>query len=109
MSAAATKVAAAATACPRHSNICQTSQHVCRILVTDVIRSFKNPSSVDTNDSTIRQQYPATFRGLKQTRSSFEPAIYLDSGLSFDDSSEALCMGRGAWLSWLEGEGGGPG
>ena len=54
-----------------------------------------------TADS-IKQQYRTTFCALKHTRSSYKPAIYMDSGLSFDASSEvyggedlALAVGSG--------------
>ena len=54
-----------------------------------------------TADS-IKQQYRTAFCALKQTRSSYKPAIYVDSGLSFDASSGvyggedlALAVGSG--------------
>ena len=54
-----------------------------------------------TTDS-ISQQYRTAFCALKHTRSSYKSAIYMDSGLSFDASSEvyggedlALAVGSG--------------
>ena len=44
-------------------------------------------SFLATTDS-IRQQYRTAFCALKHTRSTYKPAIYVDSGLSFDASSE---------------------
>ena len=45
-------------------------------------------SSLATTDS-ITQQHPTAFCALKHTRSSYKPAVYyVDSGLSFDASSE---------------------
>ena len=41
-------------------------------------------------------------QGNTTTRSSYIPAIELDSGLSFDASAEAQGEGGGAWPSWLE-------
>ena len=46
----------------------------------------------------IEQQYRTAFCALNQTRSSYKPAIYMDSGLSFDASLE-VC---GGGLSTLE-------
>ena len=45
-------------------------------------------SFLATADS-LRQQYRTAFCALEHTRSSYKPAIYMDSGLSFDTSSEA--------------------
>ena len=44
-------------------------------------------SFLATADS-IEQQYRTTFCALKHTRSSYKLAIYMDSGLLFDASSE---------------------
>ena len=44
-------------------------------------------SFLATTDS-IRQQYRTAFCALKHTRSSYKPVNYVDSGLSFDASSE---------------------
>ena len=41
-----------------------------------------------TTDSNTKQQYRTAFCALKHTRSSYKPAIFIDSGLSFDASSE---------------------
>ena len=46
-------------------------------------------SFLATADS-IKQQYRTAFCALKHTRSSYKPAIYMDSGLSFDASSEVF-------------------
>ena len=44
---------------------------------------------VDSTTDSIRQQHRTAFCALKHTRSSYKPAIYyVDSGLSFDASSE---------------------
>ena len=55
-------------------------------------------------DSSIKQQYRTAFCTLKHMRSSCKPAIYMDSGLSFDASSEvygwedmALAVGSGTF------------
>ena len=40
-----------------------------------------------TTDTSIKQQYRTAFCALKHTRSSYKPAIYMDSGLSFGASS----------------------
>ena len=47
-------------------------------------------SFLDTVDSGTRQQCRTSFCALKHTRSSYKPAIYMDSGLSFDAPSKAL-------------------
>ena len=59
-------------------------------------------SFLDTVDSGIQQQYRTAFWVLNHKRSSYKPAIYIDSGLSFDASSEvfggerlALAVGGG--------------
>ena len=44
-------------------------------------------SFLATTDTSIKQQYRTAFCALKHTRSSYEPAIYMDSGLSFGASS----------------------
>ena len=55
--------------------------------------SFNN-----TTDSSIREQYRTASSGLKYTRSSYKPAICMDSGLPFDASSEPFggrgCIGQ---------------
>ena len=58
-------------------------------------------SLVATTDSKSRQQYRTTVCALKHTRSSYKPAIYLDSGLPFDASSEVHGggFGPGCWRS----------
>ena len=50
--------------------------------------------------SSIKQQYRTAFCALKHTRSSYKPAIYMDSGLSFDASSEVF--ERRTWPLQLE-------
>ena len=55
-----------------------------------------------TTDSSIKQHYRTAFFVLKHTRSSYKPAIHMDSGLSFDASSEVY---GGAELT-LAAEGG---
>ena len=47
-------------------------------------------SSLATPDSSIKQQSRTVFRALNHTRSSYKPAIYMDSGWSFDASSEVF-------------------
>ena len=60
-------------------------------------------SFLDTVDSSIQQIYlhRTAFCALKHTRSSYKPAIYMDSGLSFDASSEVF--ERRTWPLQLEG------
>ena len=54
----------------------------------------------DTTDTSIRQQYRTAFCALKHTRSSYEPAINMDSGLSIDTFfCEALSPTRVNMLS----------
>ena len=51
-------------------------------------------SFLDTTDSSIEQEYRKAFCALKHTRSSYKQAIcHVDSGLSFDSSSE-VCGGE---------------
>ena len=45
-------------------------------------------SFLATTDTSIKQQYRTAFCALKHTRISYKPAIFMDSGLSFDASSE---------------------
>ena len=45
-------------------------------------------SFLATTDTSIKQQYRTVFCALKHARSSYKPAIYRDSGLSFEASSE---------------------
>ena len=45
-------------------------------------------SFLATTDTSTKQQYRTVFCPLKHTRSSYKPAIFMDSGLSFDASSE---------------------
>ena len=52
-------------------------------------------SLLATTDRSTRQQYRATFCTFKNTRSSYKPAIYLDSGLSLDTSSDVHRGGGG--------------
>ena len=59
-----------------------------------------------TTDS-IRQQHRTAFCALKHTSSSYKPAIYMDSGLSFDAFSGvyggkdlALAVGSGKGREW---------
>ena len=52
-----------------------------------------------TADS-IKQQYRTAFCALKHTRKSYKPAIYVDSGLSFDASSGVY--GERTWPLRLE-------
>ena len=47
-------------------------------------------SFLATTDISIKQQYRTAFCPMKYTRSSYKPAIYMDSGLSFDASSEVF-------------------
>ena len=51
-------------------------------------------SFLDTTDTSIKQQYRKVFCALNHTHSSHKPAINVDSGLSFDASSEVY-GGRG--------------
>ena len=44
-------------------------------------------SFLATTDSNIKQEHRTALCGLKHTRSSYKPAIYMDRGLSFDASS----------------------
>ena len=41
-----------------------------------------------TTDTSTKQQYRTAFCALKHTRSSYKPAIFVNSGLSFDAPSE---------------------
>ena len=45
-------------------------------------------SFLATTDTSTTQQYRTAFCALKHTRSSYKPATFTDSGLSFDASSE---------------------
>ena len=45
-------------------------------------------SFLATTDGSIKQHNRTAFCELKHTGSSYKPAIYMDSGLSFDASSE---------------------
>ena len=57
-------------------------------------------SFLATTDGSIKQQYRTTFCALNHTRSSYKPAIYMNSGFSFDVSSEVL--GGRTWPLQLE-------
>ena len=56
-----------------------------------------------TIDSSIKQLHRTAFCSLKHTRNSYKPAIYKDSGLSFDIFRK--CMGGRTWPLRLEGAG----
>ncbi|CAM9529130.1 unnamed protein product, partial [Laminaria digitata] len=43
-----------------------------------------------TTNSSIDQQHRTTFYALKQARSSYKPAIFMESGFLIDSSSEVL-------------------
>ena len=61
-------------------------------------------SFLATTDSSIKQQYRTAFCALKQTRSSYIPAIYyVYSGLSSDASSE-VCGGEHLALAFGSGK-----
>ena len=55
-------------------------------------RETGRDSFLDTTDSS-KQQYRTALFALKHTRSSYKPAIYVDSGLLFDASSGGVWGG----------------
>ena len=65
-------------------------------------RARRRESFPVTIDTSNKRQYRVAFCAPKHTRSSYKPAIFMDSGLSFDASSEvyggedlALAVGSG--------------
>ena len=54
-------------------------------------------SLLGTTDSSIDQQHRMTFCASKQARSSYNPAIFMDSGLLVDTSQRVLKEGSGCF------------